>query len=67
MGTVVVRPRRLPKLTQLAKSHEQTPVEYVAAVLAKHPTFAEAATEMGVSRPTLRRWMADLEITVKSA
>ena len=67
MVTVVCRPRRLAKLAQLAKSREQTPNEYVAAVLAKHPTFAEAAAEMGVSRLTLRRWMADLEIVVKSA
>lgn len=62
---VVERPQR-PRnvLEREAQRTGRTPAEELAALLRRHPTFAEAAGELGVSELTLRRWRRQYGVEV---
>jgi hypothetical protein len=54
-------------LRQIEEKAGETPVrEYVAAVISKHPNFDDAATELGISIPSLRRVRRHFGIQVAS-
>lgn len=54
---VAARPKLLPaRLRKLARKAGQEPAEYLAGVLATHPTYGEAAEALDVDRRTVYRW-----------
>lgn len=56
--------RIVPVLLQrIAKAKKRDPVTLLKVTLEDQPTYREAAEALGVSEPTLYRWMRQLEVT----
>lgn len=63
MPIVVKRPPQIPP-TLVRAAMGKDPVAHLVEVIGRHPTFAGAAEELGVSEFTLRRWRQRFRVEV---